>query len=371
MKLEECEKLNKKYQELITMVQESLEITLFEYKEKTKRNKFFLEYKKRIYDEINKLKKQVKLKDEMINEYNEQILALKKENFMLKNKFKHLSEIFKSNKELELLNKYFPDKVDLEYKLAQLVKKVLKDKFNPKEVNVLYFRKYFYKIFNQYLIKFVKASVDSEKLAIVISQIIKQEYKIFIDKILAKSLLDKITTKEYEHFIEILIKEDLVEKEGIYKHLEVPYTVDDIIRIVRNFKSLKKEEHIETISFKIEIEEIHQKKEQLFKRKEELNAELEELQKEEDEILSEIVTHEESSEESKKRLEDIDEHKRKLKDQLKIVEEEITKLSNRELFVTPLVEVEKTKQVDKVEQKYIDEYNKLVDVFTNVMKDLK
>jgi len=372
MKLVECEKLNQKYQELITMVQESLEITLYEQKEKSKRNKFFLEYKKRVYDEIHKLKHQLHIKDKIIEEYNEQLLALKKENFMLKNKFKHLSEIFKSNKELELLNKYFPDKMDLEYKLAKLVKKVLNEKFNPKEVNVLYFRKYFYKIFNQYLIKYVKSIVESEKLSIVIAQIINQEYSKFIDKILAKSILDKVDIKEYEAFIETLIKKDLVEKEKIYKHLEVKYSLDDIIRIVRNFKLLNQEEHIESISFEIELQEIIEKKQQLIQRKEELNEELEQLQKQEDEILAEIVTNGDSdnNEEYKEKLDEIDEEQRKIRDEISFIENEITKLLNRELFIEPLVEVELKKQT-KSDKKAIDEYNKLIDTFAIAFKDLR
>ena len=368
MNLSDCEKLNKKYDELITMVQESLDITLNEYKEKSKRNKFFLDYKKRVYEEIHKLKSKIKTEDKIIEEYNEEILALKKENFYLKNKFKHLSEIFKSNKEIELLNKYFSNKVELEHKLAKLIRKVLKEKFNPKEINVLYFRKNFFKVFNQYLIRFVKPIVGSEKLAIVISQIIKKEYKEFMNKILVKTLLDKIFIKEYEHFIEVLIKEDLVQKDKIYSHIEVPYNIDEIKKIIKNFNSLEKEEKIENISFKIELDEILQKKEELFNQKIDINTQLEELTKEEDELLAEIVSDESLAEENKKRLEKIDEEKRVLKNKIQHIDSEITKLANRELFITPLLE--EKMEIDDIEKKYTTEYENLIDVFSKTIKDL-
>jgi len=381
MPTNDCKKLEKKYKELVEMLQESLDVYLKGSKEKDKRNEIFLNYKKRIYEEIKRLKQEIQIQQNIIQKYKEKDLQLTKENYILKGKFKHLSNIFKSKREVELLDKYFPQRIELEKIIMYSLRNLMREKFNPKDSNVLYFRKYFKIGMKDFLTKNIKSYIESEKLAIVVSQIILKEYTHFIYTLLAKELLDKIN--KYEEFLEILLTKDLLDKTKKYHHLNFSYSVDKIKLIVRHYHSLKVEEDVDNLSTQAEIDEISKKKKTLFKQKEELQKELEKLKNSETELLSLIVSEtksadleeDEESEETKKtkrQLEKIDESKRVKKDKIIEIEKELTKLQNRELFLKPLLEVKQIKHVDEKEEQYKTEYDKLILDFSNVLiKDLK
>jgi len=379
MDMRECEKLEKKYHELVEMLQESLDVYLQGSKEKAKRNEIFLNYKKRVYEEIKKLKQEIQIQQSIIQKYKEKDLQLTKENYMLKGKFKHLSNIFKNKREVELLDKYFPNRIELERIIMLSLKNLMKEKFNPKDSNVLYFRKYFKIGMKDFLTKNIKKRIDSEKLAIVISQVILKEYEHFIYTLLAKELLDKIM--KYEEFMEILLTKDLLDKDKKYLHLKLPYTLDEIKLIVKNYHSLKVEDDVDSLSTQAEMEEIHKTKQELFDKKEQLQKELEELKNSENELLALIVSETKNKEnedeeidedDTKKQLEEIDESKRVIKDKILDIEKQLTKLQNRELFLKPLLEVKQVKHIDEKEEKYKSEYDKLVSDFSNLlMKDLR
>jgi len=371
MDARECEKLKHKYDELVVMLQDSLKLYLKEEQEKDKRNKVFLNYKKRVYEDMKKLKSKIQSYEKLLEKYKEKDLELKKENYMLKSKFKHLSAIFKNKKELELIDKYFPDKVKLERLIDTTISKLLSSKFNPKEASVLYFRKYIKVGIKDYLARAIKSKVDSEKLAVVISQIILKEYENFIYTLLAKELLNKLEINE--DFIDTLLTKDLVDKTVTYPHLELKnYNLDKIKLILQQYYHIKeKDEDVDALSTQVEMEEIHKEKNKLFSQKEQLKEQLEELKDRENELLALIVSEEHNTEETKEELEEIDESKRVIKDKILSIEKQLTKLQNRELFLKPLLEVKKVKKVDEKEEKYKQQYNQLVSEFAAVLKDLK
>jgi len=363
----ECQKLEKKYNQLIDMIQESFEMLHKDYINDKKRKDVFLQYKKGIYKEIQDLKIVIKNHEEIINKYKIEYLELKKENFFLKNKFKHLSNNFKSKKEMELLDKYFPQREVLEKIIVKTIHKIFHEKIKIEKKNVLIFRKYFKIAMKDFLTQNIKHNIGSEKLAMVVAQIILKEYDYFIYTVIAKELVEKI--ERYEEFVEVLIKEDLLDKENKYSHLKLDYTIDDIKVISRNYNKIAKTEDISMISTKAEIQKIEKEINHLLEFKSNLNKELEDLKKSENNMLAEIVIDDGDNQDYKDELENIDNKQKELKKHISKIDKNLTNLANRKLFLTPLLEVKENKKDDMLEM-YIKRYEKLVSDFSSVLKEM-
>ena len=143
----DCEKLEKKYEQLLNMLRESFQFLKKEIEnfssEKSKKNSLIMAYKKRVSEELQKLKKILKSQEEIVEFYKKQNLKLRRENLLLKNKFKKTAAMFSEKKENDLIFKYFKDEIKIEEFLEKVVNKVMNEKFTPKIATPLYFRKEF------------------------------------------------------------------------------------------------------------------------------------------------------------------------------------------------------------------------------------
>ncbi|NPA55825.1 MAG: hypothetical protein GXO40_05595, partial [Epsilonproteobacteria bacterium] len=303
-----------------------------------------------------------------IKQLKEKNLELTKENYILRNKFKHVSEIFRNKTETELLDKYFPKRSKLEKIIKDTVKKLFKKEFDLVENKVLYFRKFFKTKLKRALFHAISAACEcDEKLSKMVTSIAIKEQEPFIYSVVAQHILEKIEDDKGEEFLDTLIHQQLIDKDEKYEPITFNYKIDEIKNIIRNYHSIKSQENIETISIVTELEEIKNQRKALEKEQEELQQEFEQLEKEENELLATIVASEGGDETTKARLDEIDEKKREIKDRLFHIAKEIDKLKNREIFITPLIDSKKTGQIDEKEIRYKEKYDKLISDFANAL----
>ena len=364
----ECEKLELKYNAIVEMLKESLDLSIKEYdkylSETKKKNKFFMDYKKRIFNEIKKLKNKIELQNSEINSLKEKNKNLLTENLLLKKKFRELSDKFKEEKANELISKYFESKVELEIFLENSINQMIP---KLKKEGVLYFRKFLKKAIKHYLVNNLNKKTNSEKLSILIASIIIKDYENLIYMLIAKKLLNNVTS--YQEFLEDLLKKDFVDKDKKYFHLEFEYNIDDILSIIKKLDKSSKEYDVNDLSVNLEMEEIENELKSKEKQKYELSSKLYDLEKEENDILLEMTNADEEDKESMKlSLENIDEEKRKIKQEILVLSDKIKKLENRKMFLTPLKE---NKIQTKNDDENIEKYNELVAKFANLLKDLK
>jgi len=363
----DCEKLEKKYEQLVNMLRESFQILKEEIEnfssEKRKKNNLIMAYKKRVSEELQKLKKILKSQEEIVEFYKKQNLALRKENLLLKNKFKKTAAMFSEKKENDLLFKYFKDEIKIEEFLEKVVNKAMNEKFNPKIATPLYFRKEFKNVFKFYLIKSLVKYTKIEKIAVLVSSIILKKYDKKIYLFVALYLLERINVKEYEEFIQIMLTKKLVDKEKKYEPLEFDYSMDDIKRTINLYKKINIENR--DILSKIDLNDL---KKQLDDKKIELENsknELEKLENIENDILVKLTKEEDENQkdEIKKSLEKIDVEKRELHSKMESLEKEIERLENRKTFLEPLNEISFKKGMNEKDTKIVENYNILLDNF--------
>lgn len=384
------EYLYKKYSNSVEMMRSFIDTSMEEYKqykeEKTKRNKTFINYKKRIYEELQKLKEHLHQDEEIISTYKMKIKELSNENLILKHKFRHLSSMFKHKKENDLLNKYFPDKTVIEQALEKTINKALVEKVNINSVPLLYFRKYYLTAIKDYLSLWIKKKIPSEKLSILLATIILKEFSFLIHIVISKFLLNKIADKneKYKNFIEQIIKLDLIDEKTnqTFKHLEIKdeynktLSPDSIFRIIHKFKELNIEENsIHDLSIKLEIDELEEDKILIETNLFDVNSTLEELEQEENDTLISIsqTKVEEELCELKSNLNTITNKKNETQNEIFKLHKEISNISHKIEFLTPLVaQIEKKdNSMEEKEKKIKQKYNNLILFLASALEESK
>ncbi len=362
----DCEELEKKYDQVVKMLKNSFILYSHEiskYKsEKDKRNASIVAYKKRVSEHIQELQNSIDSQEKIIDYYKKQNLELTRENILLKKKFKKAASSFTKNKENNLLYKYFKEDIEIEDFLHHVVNKILKEKFNPKNITPLFFRKELYNVLNRYFIKELILYTKIEKMAILLASILMNRFNDKIYFLIASFFVERIVNETYRDFIKILLTKTLVDKDKKYEPIKMEYSVDDIKIIYNKYKKLafKKDD----LLIKIDLEKVDKDISNCLEQIDKNEKELEELTNEENDILMQLTnSDEENKEEIKKELDNIDSQKRIIVDNISKLKKELELLENKKMFLQPANEVVFDNSLKDVEKEIVEEYNKMLNSF--------
>jgi len=358
-----CENLEKKYNQILLMLKESFDLfenELIKIKEeKHKKNSTIIAYKKRVNEQLIKLKEIVASQQEIIELYKKENLALKKENLLLKNKFKKTAEKFSNQKEDKLLYKYFKTEDDLNKFLEKVVNKLFISEFKIDKLSPFVFRTKFNQLLKIYLIKNLLPYTKIEKIALLLSNIILKKYLYKIYLFTAEYLLDRVDDEKYQEFFKHLFNDKFLYNDEKIEPIVFEYSLVEILSIVKKYKKLSLLEIDKSV--KLEINNLENEFNKTKYNIENLNKELEVLEQKENDILLQLK--DEEDEENKKSLKEslnkIDEDKRDIKNKINNLKNHLTQLEHKQMFLTPLDEVNKVSDNREI----VDNYNKLLKSF--------
>lgn len=388
--LEEYEYLYKKYSTSIEITKNFIDISMQEYKEhkeyKQHKNENIMNYKKRSYEELKKLKIELFKDEETIQSYRKKIKELSNENLVLKHKFRHLSSTFQHKKENELIHKYFPHKEVIEQGIEKSVTKALKEKLNLNNISHTYFLKYYLTAIKDYLAKWARKKVPAEKLSILISSIIIKDFSLLIHIIISKFILNKISTgnENYINFLINITRNDLLEEKTstIFKKIEIKndnnktISSEEVLFLIDKFKKIDVEENnIHDLSIKLEVEELEKEKLSLSLTIEELEIESSDISIDENNILLEISQTQDEEElcELKSKLSNIDDKKRENQSEKSKITHKISNIINKINFLIPIIEEtdKKFNNMDEKNKNIKKSYDNLVIYFASALENQK